>query len=77
MFEGPFTYASLSFEQPDWQCFDIVGVDHYRDARVKNHYLQMLEPHLATGLPDVVTEVGMRTYAGASAGTQQARLRSR
>ena len=27
----------------------------------------MLEPHLATGLPVVVSEVGMRTYAGASA----------
>ncbi len=27
----------------------------------------MLGPHLATGLPVVVSEVGMRTYAGASA----------
>lgn len=67
VFGGPLTYASLSFEQPDWRPFDIVGVDHYRDDRVKDRYLQMLEPHLATGLPVVVSEVGMRTYAGASA----------
>ncbi len=67
VFEGPLTYASLSFERPDWQSFDIVGVDHYRDDRVKDRYLEMLEPHLATGLPVVVSEVGMRTYAGASA----------
>lgn len=67
VFRGPLTYASLSFEQPDWRSFDIVGVDHYRDDRVKDRYLEMLEPHLATGLPVVVSEVGMRTYAGASA----------
>ncbi|HTX01525.1 MAG TPA: hypothetical protein VMD59_22260 [Acidimicrobiales bacterium] len=67
VFGGPLTYASLSFEQPDWRSFDIVGVDHYRDDRVKDRYLEMLEPHLATGLPVVASEVGMRTYAGASA----------
>ena len=67
VFGGPITYASLSFEQPDWRSFDVVGVDHYRDDRVKDRYLKMLEPHLATGLPVVVSEVGMRTYAGASA----------
>ena len=67
VFGGPLTYASLSFEQPDWRSFDIVGVDHYRDDRVKDRYLEMLEPHLAAGVPVVVSEVGMRTYAGASA----------
>ena len=50
VFGGPLTYASLSFEQPDWRSFDIVGVDHYRDDRVKDRFLEMLEPHLATGL---------------------------
>jgi hypothetical protein len=38
VFKGPLTYASLSFEQPDWRSFDIVGVDHYRDDRVKDRY---------------------------------------
>ncbi len=67
VFGGPLSYASLLFEQLDWRCFDVVGVDRYRDDRVKDRYLEMLEPHLATGLPVVVSEVGMRTYAGASA----------
>jgi hypothetical protein len=66
VFGGALTYASLSCEQPDWRSFDIVGVDHYRDDRVKDRYLEMLEPHLGTGRPVVVSEVGMRTYAGAS-----------
>ena len=34
---------------------------------MKDRYLETLGPHLATGLPVVVSEVGMRTYAGASA----------
>lgn len=67
VFEGPLTYASLTFEQPNWRSFDIVSVDHYRDDRVKDCYLELLEPQLASGLPVVVSEVGMRTYAGASA----------
>jgi hypothetical protein len=66
-FRRPLTYASLSFEQPDWRAFDIVGVDHYRDDRVKDRYLEMLEPRVATDLPVVVSEVGMSTYGGASA----------
>ena len=36
MYRGPLTYASLPFEQVDWTLFDIVGVDHYRDGRVKD-----------------------------------------
>jgi hypothetical protein len=64
-FNGPLTYASLVFEDVDWTLFDFVGVDHYRDARVKERYVEMLEPHLATGKPVVVTEFGMRTYRDA------------
>ena len=32
VFDGPLTYASLTFEQVDWGPFDYVGVDHYREA---------------------------------------------
>jgi hypothetical protein len=35
-FDGPLTYASLTFEQVDWRPFDYVGVDHYREARTKD-----------------------------------------
>ena len=64
-FDGPLTYASLTFEQVDWGPFDYVGVDHYREARTKERYVEMLEPFLSTGKPVIVTEFGMRTYGGA------------
>jgi hypothetical protein len=64
-FDGPLTYASLTFEQVDWGPFNYVGVDHYRDTRVKDRYVDMLQPFLSTGKPVIVTEFGMRTYHGA------------
>ena len=68
VFDGPLTYASLTFEQVDWAPFDYVGVDHYREARIKDRYVDMLQPFLSTGKPVIVTEFGMRTYhdAGSS-----------
>ena len=65
VFSGPVTYASLVWESVDWSRFDFVGVDHYRDSRVKERYVDMLQPSLDTGKPVVVTEFGMRTYVGA------------
>ncbi|TDQ00471.1 abortive infection protein [Labedaea rhizosphaerae] len=65
VFGGPITYASLPFERVDWDLFDIVGVDHYRDARSGPRYLDTLERLSAHGKPVVVTEFGMRTYRGA------------
>ena len=62
MFAGPLIYASLTFEKLDWGPFDYVGVDHYREARTKDRYVEMLQPFLATGKPVIVTEFGMRTY---------------
>jgi hypothetical protein len=66
MYHGPLTYAALVWEEVNWDRFDIIGVDHYRDARVKDRYAAMLEPFLALGKPVVVTEFGMRTYQGAA-----------
>ncbi len=65
VFDGPLVYAALTFERVDWVPFDYVGVDHYREARTKDRYLEMLQPFLATGKPVIVTEFGMRTYHGA------------
>jgi hypothetical protein len=65
VFVGPITYASLVWEQVDWTMFDIVGVDHYRDSRIKDRYVDLLRPHFDTGKPVVVTEFGMRSYVGA------------
>jgi hypothetical protein len=66
VFGGPITHASLPFESVDWDLFDIVGVDHYRDARSGPRYLGELERLSAHGKPVVVTEFGMRTYQRAA-----------
>ncbi|MGN6794255.1 MAG: hypothetical protein ACTHJW_17865 [Streptosporangiaceae bacterium] len=65
VYHGPLTYASLVWEEVNWDRFDLIGVDHYRDARIKDRYVQMLQPLLALGKPVVNTEFGMRTYRGA------------
>jgi hypothetical protein len=64
-FGGPVTYASLPFEPVDWACFDIVSVDHYRDARTAPRYQDTLRRLSGLGKPVVVTEFGMRTFHGA------------
>jgi len=65
VFHGKLSYASLIWEAVDWKLFDFVGVDHYRAARIKERYAEMLQPLFATGKPVVVTEFGCRTYQGA------------
>ena len=64
-FGGPLTYASLMGESVDWTPFDFAGIDHYRDARIKDRYVDMVRPYFGCGKPVVVTEVGMRGYRGA------------
>jgi hypothetical protein len=64
-FHGQVTYAALPFEPVDWSLFDIVGVDHYRDARIRDRYVEMIEPLFSFRKPVVVTEFGMRSYQGA------------
>jgi hypothetical protein len=66
VFGGQLSYASLPFEAVDWDLFDIIGIDHYRDTRVKDSYTERLAPLLRLGKPVVVTEFGMRTYRGAA-----------
>jgi hypothetical protein len=67
VFRGPLSYAALIGESVDWTRFDFIGLDHYRDARIKDRYADMLAPFLASGQPVVVTETGMRGYQGAEA----------
>ncbi len=65
VFHGRTTYASLAWESVDWSLFDFVGVDHYRSARIKDHYGELLKPAFESGKPVVVTEFGVQTYEGA------------
>ena len=64
VFGGPLAYAALPWEQVDWSRFDVVGVDHYRAARIKDRYVEMLAPFLATGKPVVITEFGNPSCEG-------------
>lgn len=48
----------MAWEDVDWSRFDVVGVEHYRDARIEDRYVSMLRPALATGKPVEITEVG-------------------
>jgi hypothetical protein len=63
-FHGKLTYASLIWEAVDWKLFDFIGVDHYRIERIKDQYVQMLNPLLAQGKPVVITEFGYGTCQG-------------
>ncbi len=65
LFRGPLTYFSVPFEAVDWKPFDFVGVDHYRDARIKDSYGQMISKYKAFGKPVVIGEFGCCTFRGA------------
>jgi hypothetical protein len=64
-FHGPLTYFSLPFENVDWRLFDFVGVDHYRDARMKDSYGQIASKYNTFGKPVVIGEFGCCTFRGA------------
>ncbi|MBV9576984.1 MAG: abortive infection protein, partial [Chloroflexi bacterium] len=65
VFDGPVTYAALPPERVDWDMFDLIGVNYYWREPVKDRYLALLEPLVASGKPVVVTELGFRTRTGA------------
>jgi hypothetical protein len=64
-FGGKIAYASLMWESVDWNLFDYVGVDAYRNEKIKDQYVDMLKPAFESGKPVVVTEFGVQTYEGA------------
>lgn len=53
----------MPFEPVDWDLFDLVGIDHYREARTESHNVGKLQPLLAHGKPVVVTEHGTQPRA--------------
>ncbi|HWE61310.1 MAG TPA: hypothetical protein VHB98_06335 [Chloroflexota bacterium] len=64
-FAGAVTYASGPWETIDWSRFDLVAVDHYRDAGNRDSYREQLRAYFAYERPVVVTEFGCCTYRGA------------
>jgi hypothetical protein len=55
-FHGPVSYSSLPFEKPDWELFDVVAVNLYR--QFGDRYEVVLDRLLAVGKPVVNTELG-------------------
>jgi hypothetical protein len=64
VYHGKLSYASLVWEQVNWDLFDFVSVDHYRATKMEDRYIPMLEPSFKHGKPVVVTEFGYATTRG-------------
>jgi hypothetical protein len=65
-FGGPVTYAAGMWEDIDWQPFDIVSADAYRDASNAGSYRALVRELTRHGKPAAVTEFGCCTYRGAA-----------
>ena len=65
-FAGPVTYAAAPWEDIDWEPFDIVSVDAYRDAANTDGYREQIRALTKHGKPAAVTEFGCCTYRGAA-----------
>ncbi|MDG4820552.1 hypothetical protein O7635_01625 [Asanoa sp. WMMD1127] len=65
-FQGRLTYAAGAWEQVEWDQFDIVSVNAYRDQGNAARYAADLRAYHRFGRPVVVTEFGCCTYRGAA-----------
>ncbi|HEX7161533.1 MAG TPA: hypothetical protein VF223_09910 [Trebonia sp.] len=65
-FAGPVTYAAAPWETVDWDLFDMVSVDAYRDADNTAGYRDAIRAYRRFGKPVAVTEFGCCTYRGAA-----------
>ena len=66
VFGGRLTYAAGMWEQVDWELFDIVSVDGYRDAGNTKDFRDQIRRYRELGRPLAITEFGCCTYAGAA-----------
>jgi len=64
VYHGQVAYGSLIWEQVEWKLFDYVSVDHYWDERIKDRYVDMLQPSFSFGKPVVITEFGFPSCRG-------------
>jgi hypothetical protein len=66
-FGGRVTYASLPFEQVDWEPFDIVSTDAgYRSAEVADTFADQIRAYADQEKPTAITEFGCTTHRGAA-----------
>jgi hypothetical protein len=67
VYSGPISYSSLPFERVDWDRFDVVGVNFYRQqARSADEYLTKISRLRATGKPVAITEFGFASCRDAA-----------
>ncbi|PUZ30593.1 hypothetical protein DCM91_01005 [Chitinophaga costaii] len=64
-FNGKITYSSGTWEEVNWDLFDIVGIDYYRRGETEEEYLRKLEQY-RSDKPLLVMEVGSCAYEGAA-----------
>lgn len=65
VFHGPVTYASVGLETVDWTPFDFVGVDLYREKRMREIYPSLIQRYRGFGKPVANMEFGCCTFRGA------------
>ncbi|MEW2358640.1 hypothetical protein [Spirillospora sp. NPDC029432] len=65
-FQGPVTYAAGAWERVDWDGFDVVGVNLYRQGGDLAGYRERLRALVReSGKPVVITEFGCGAHEGA------------
>lgn len=64
-FKGSVTYASGIWENVNWDLFDIVGVDYYRNGEPEQQYVDGLKRY-SSSKPLLVMEIGSCAYEGAA-----------
>jgi hypothetical protein len=65
VFHGEVTYFSVPFERVNWDLFDFVGVDLYRDSLRQDIYTTTLKSLVGSRKRVVIGEFGCCTYQGA------------
>ncbi|MBQ0849152.1 abortive phage infection protein [Streptomyces sp. BH-SS-21] len=68
VFHGKLSYAAAqdaSFENVDWNLFDIVGIDYYSYFPQRERYVAELRKFRRWGKPVAITEFGTCTFVGA------------
>jgi len=66
VYSGPVSYSALPFERVNWDHFDVVGVNYYRQQTpAADQYLAKISRLQATGKPVAVTEFGFAACRGA------------
>jgi len=65
VFHGNVTYMSVPLETVDWRLFDFVGVDIYRETRIKDTFGEIIKRYFVNNKPVIIGEFGCCTYQGA------------